>query len=175
MVCYNESLEEIDEFTYVNECSVAARASGSTSLPSGHAGGTASHVCGQKGEQDLLESSQTTQSTAGQRGDDSGYSQSAEPPVDERHLAVVWFDILMLNGRNLMLGKPACLMTPFVLLKGSFHVSSLEPYEARRAILENVVLPIPGYVRCSITESPVTARNAFLGSADRALRLCRVC
>lgn len=102
MVCYNESTEQIDEFGYVHECSVNERQSGAPGpLQAKPKFDNCSRNPNVKWDNDLLESSQTTTTTS---SGGTGSQGMEEPSVTERHVKVVWFDVLMLNGRSLIFG-----------------------------------------------------------------------
>lgn len=68
----------------------------------------------------MLDSSQTTES---QRS-----AASSGNYVPARHLALVFYDVLLLNGQSLV----------------------FDTYEQRRAALETLVRPVEGYVRVAL-------------------------
>lgn len=111
MVAYNHLNELIDEFGYIPECAHGVRAvrSAEESKYADSACFDVLRLAHMPDSPQLLESSQTT-------------SLSSQTP--ERHLAIVFFDILLLNGRSLV----------------------FDTYAKRRAALEQLIRPVDGHV-----------------------------
>lgn len=61
------------------------------------------------------------------------------------HLAVVFFDILMLNGHSLVFGMSLC----FLGLTSADKLFESDSYAKRRTALESTIVPIQGYVSLS--------------------------
>jgi DNA ligase-4 len=76
----------------------------------------------------MLDSSQTTES---QRSAALGDNY-----VPARHLALVFYDVLLLDGQSLV----------------------FDTYEQRRAVLESLIRPVEGYVRVA-SDSPAAATD----------------
>ena len=111
MVAYNEANDLIDEFAYIPECAGFASAGPvAAKMKYVYVVNDAQPLSESRNSPDLLDSSQTTSRSSTQ--------------TPERHLAIVLFDLLILNGKSLV----------------------FEPYEKRRQILESVIRPIDGHV-----------------------------
>lgn len=88
MVAYNEAEGSIDEFAYLSECEQRC--------PSAHSQPGKSKKRGASPQDALLDSSQMSSSDSQRR------SKGKDAPV--RHLAVVFFDCLLVDERSLILG-----------------------------------------------------------------------
>ena len=88
MVAYNEAEGSIDEFAYLSECD--------RSGPSAHSQPGHSKKRARSPQEALLDSSQMSSS------DSRGRSRGRDAPM--RHLAVVFFDCLLVDDNSLILG-----------------------------------------------------------------------